>query len=142
MSCNEQDSNNNIVSNMHNQTQCIISKELVDAAFAYQREIIELQYKKSKISNFPKELEPLMAKIEILKEERVKHMQVIQELDIKLKEAKRSNISDKVKIQELQELSFSMCRQDVPPDVKLRCREEIRAVHGVPNPYLNFPTEN
>ncbi len=141
MSCNKQDSENNIVSNRLDQTQCIISKELVDAAFAYQREIIELQYKKSKISKIPKELEPIMAKIEILKQERVKNMQIIQDLDIKLKEAKSRNISDKVKIQELQELSFSMCRQDVPPDVKLRCRKEIRAVHGVPNPYLNFPNE-
>ena len=104
----------------------IISTQLVDATFGYQKEIMELKHKKA--MNLKKK-HPIEIENENLKLKQQKNMERIQELDHKLREARAKQCADKVKLTELYNLTTLLIRCP-SPSVMLRCRDAITAAEN------------
>ncbi len=121
----------------HNQPS-IISRELVDAAFGYQQEIMRLRHKQAMLLMRPKERHPTEIKNEALKERSVTNKKRINELERKLAEARARKETDSARIKDLMKLRFSLLGHaspncPIPHDIMLRCRQAIEAVDAIPS---------
>jgi hypothetical protein len=88
----------------------VISRELVDAAFAYQKEILELRHKKAMHPKIQREKSSVELRNIFLKQKRLRSMELIQELKVQVANAKARNQADKNRLKELQELAFSLTK--------------------------------
>ena len=107
----------------------IISAKLVDAAFDYHKEIMELRHKRIVDS---KKKSAIEIENETLKERKKKNLARVQDLEQKLKVAKATQITNKLQIKDLYDLTVCLSGRPSPeiplqPNVMLRCRYEITA---------------
>lgn len=114
------------------QTLCIISKELVDSAFKYQKVIMESTQKKIKNMEIAEEIESTKSRINTLKQEKKKLQELFdQKKDIK-KTKNRIMEANRKKLKELYDLQFAVVkynssRQSIPDSIMFRCMQEISA---------------
>jgi predicted transcriptional regulator len=105
---------------------CFISMKLVESAFDYQREIMELKHQKAMKS---KMLEIQKKKNESLKKRKEETTQYIQDLESRLKEAKSRKETIQTRTKELKKLEAIMMHyghKPIPRDIMLRCKQEIK----------------
>jgi predicted nucleic acid-binding Zn-ribbon protein len=102
---------------------CLISMKLVESAFEYQREIMELKHEKSMKS---KRLEILKRKNESLKKRKEETTQHIQDLESRLKVAKSRKETIQTRTKELKKLEaimmhYGMNNKPIPHDIIQWC---------------------
>ncbi len=88
----------------------VVSRELVDAAFAYQKEILELRHKNAMHPKIQREKSSVELRNISLKQKRLRSMELIQELKVQVANAKARNQADKHRLKELTELAFSLTK--------------------------------
>ena len=116
----------------------VISRELVDAAFGYQKEILELRHKNAVHPKIQREKTLVEQENISLKKRRSSSAGLIQELEVKVSNAQARNQADQNRLKELMELAFSLLRptsmvnQPIPQDIMLQCRQVIDAADGRP----------
>ena len=107
---------------------CFISMKLVESAFEYQREIMELKHKQAMKS---KMLEIQKKRNESLKKRKEETTQYIQDLESRLKDAKSRKERTQTRTNELKKLEsilvhYGMRNKPIPRDIMLRCKQEIK----------------
>jgi hypothetical protein len=117
----------------------VISKELVDAVFAYQKEILELRHKNAMHPKIQREKSSVELHNISLKQKRLRSMELIQELEVRVANAQAQNQADQTRLKELTELAFSLTRpcsllgqnQPIPEDIILQCKQVIEAADAI-----------
>ena len=105
---------------------CFISMKLVESAFDYQKEIMELKHEKAMKS---KRLEIQKKKNESLKKRKEEKTQYIQYLESRLKEAKSRKETIQTRTNELKKLETILVHygtKPIPHEIMLRCKQEIK----------------
>lgn len=118
------------ITNNRQQTgpSCFISMKLVESAFEYQKEIMELKQKKA-IKSKMEEIEN--KKNESLKKRKKETSQYIHALESRLKDAKSKKETTQTRTNELKKLEtilvhYGMSNKPIPHDIMLRCKQEIK----------------
>ena len=105
-----------------------LSMEFIDAAFSYQREVLEMRHQ-AEMAVFDNP-EAIKAKHEALKLKRRENKELIQKLENELKMAQKELADKKSKIEELKQITFDiannvMRNHSVPRATLLKCKEEL-----------------
>ena len=117
----------------------VISKELVDAAFAYQKEILELRHRNAMNPKIQREKSSVELHNVALKQKRLRSVELKQELEVQVANAQARNQADQKKLKELTELAFSLTtpcsllgqNQPIPQDIMLQCKQVIEAADAI-----------
>ena len=114
----------------HPATHCIISRELVDSTFRYQRMIIESEQKQARNLKIKERIETIQKQIETLQKEKREIILCNQEKRRKIQKKKTEIGVFRTKTKELQELAFELIRysisgQSIPNEIVLKCKQEI-----------------
>ncbi len=139
MSCEDTEDNETMITSTSGYNRpSNISRELVDAAFGYQQEIMGLRHKQAMLLMRPKERHPTEIKNEALKERSVTNKKCIHKLETKRAEARARQETDSTRIKDLMKSRFSLLGHaspncPIPHDIMLRCRQAIEAVDAIPS---------
>jgi predicted RNase H-like nuclease (RuvC/YqgF family) len=103
--------------------------KLVESAFEYQKEIMELKQEKAMKS---KMVEIAKKKNEYLKKRKEETTQYIQSLESRLKDAKSKKEIIQTRTKELKKMEtilvhYGMSNKPIPHDIMLRCKQESTA---------------
>ncbi len=106
-----------------------LSMEFIDAAFSYQREVLEMRHQ-AEIAVFENP-EAIKAKNESLKLKRKENKELIHRFENELKMAQDELADKKGKILELKHIAHAiangiMSNPPIPRDTLLKCKEELR----------------
>ncbi len=111
---------------------CIISKELVDSTFRYQRVIIESKQKQARNLKTLEDSEYIKKQIETLEQKKKEMVLYIEKRKGKNQTMKAQITESRLKMKELDELAFSIARNNmrcrpIPNEIMLKCVQEIKA---------------
>ena len=114
---------------------CFISMKLVESAFDYQKEIMELKHEKAIKS---KRLEILKKKNESLKKRKEETIQYIQDLESRLKEAKSRKETVQTRTKELKKLEaimmhYGMNNKPIPHGIIQWCNSYTKPQYQISN---------
>ena len=115
---------------------CIISRELVDSTFRYQRIIIESEQKQARNLKIQEEIKNIKKQIEALQTEKRGKNICHQEKERKLQRMKTEIGVFRSKTKELQELAFALTRysirsKSIPNEIMLKCKQEIECASKI-----------
>ncbi len=113
--------------NIHQQQS--LSMSFIETAFSHQKEAIELRHKCNIIPAMKKSL--TIEDNKTLKNKQAKHAKLIQSMEQELLEIQTDIESDERKIAEFNQITAdlancAMRNKSIPPEIMLKCREEVR----------------